>query len=70
MHRMNRMNMAHLEEEILAVVRTTVMNHDEVWLHYPSLIAQLNESRHWVFACTQRKGNDDIKGPETSQRAN
>lgn len=58
-----RITMTHLEEEVLAVVRTTVMNHDKVWLHYPSLIAQLDESRHWVLACTQIKGHNEMKQP-------
>lgn len=63
---MHRINMTHLEEEILAVVRTTVMDHDKVWLHYPSFIAQLNESRHRVLPCTQIKGHNEMKGPVTA----
>lgn len=53
--------MTHLEEEILAMVRTTVMNHDKVWLHYSSLVTQLNESRHRVLPCTQIKGQNKMR---------
>lgn len=42
---------AHLEKEILAVVWTAVMDHDEVRLHYPPFVAQLDESRHRVLSC-------------------
>lgn len=52
----------HLEEEILAVVGTAVMNHDKIRLHYPSLVTQLNESRHRVLPCTQIKGENEMKG--------
>lgn len=54
--------MTHLEKEILAVVRTTVMYHNKVWLHYSSLVAQLNESRHWVLPCTHIKGQNKVRG--------
>lgn len=47
--------MTHLEKKILPVVRTTVVNHDKVWLHYPSFITQLDESRHRVLPCTQKE---------------
>ena len=47
--------MTHLEKKILAVVRTTVVNHDEVRLHYPSFVTQLDESRHRVLPCTQKE---------------
>lgn len=67
---MHRVNMTYLKEKVLAVVRTAVMNHDKVWLHYPSLIAQLNEGRHRVFACVHIKENNEIKEPRTCQTAN
>lgn len=53
---MHGVTVTHLEEEIFTVVRATVMNHDKVWLHYPSLVTQLNKGRHRVFPCTQTKG--------------
>lgn len=54
--------MTHLEKKILAVIRTTVMYHNKVWLHYSSLVAQLNESRHWVLPCTHIKGQNKVRG--------
>lgn len=54
------MKITHLEKKILAVVRTTVMNHNKVWLHYLSLVTQLNESRHRVLPCKQIKGHHQM----------
>lgn len=54
------MKMTHLEKKVLAVVRTTVMDHDKVRLHYLSLVTQLDESRHRVLPCTQRKAHHQI----------
>lgn len=42
-----------LKEEILAVVWTTMMNHDELWLQYSLLVTQFNESRNRVLPCTR-----------------
>lgn len=46
---MHSITKTHLEEEILTMVWATVMNHDKVWLHYASLVAQLDERRHRVL---------------------
>lgn len=37
-----------LKEEILAVVWTTMVNHDKFWLQDPLLVTQFNESRNRV----------------------
>lgn len=42
-----------LKEEILAVVWTTMVNHDEFWLQYSLLVTQFNESRNRVLPCTR-----------------
>lgn len=44
-----------LKEEILAVVWTTVMNHDELWLQYSLLVAQFNESRNRMLPCIRER---------------
>lgn len=43
----------NLEEEILAMVWTTMMNHDKLWLQYSLLVTQFNESRNRVLPYTR-----------------
>lgn len=49
-----------LEEEILAVVWTTVVNHDKLWLQHSLLVTQFNESRNRVLPCTRETAHDKM----------
>lgn len=59
-----------LKEEILAVVWTTVMNHDEFWLQYSLLVAQFNESRNRMLPCTRERERDDVYGIDVILNSN
>lgn len=47
--------LSDLKEEILAVVWTTMVNHDKFWLQYPLFVTQFNESRNRMLPCTMEK---------------
>lgn len=57
-----------LKEEILAVVWTTMVNHDKLWLRYSFLVTQFDESGNRVLPCNRRKGR--IFGTDGAVKSN
>lgn len=51
----------NLKEEILAVVWTTMVNHDKLWLQYSLLVAQFNEGRNRMLPCTRETAHEKME---------